>query len=126
MNNDSTSVNGSDMEIPTIKLHYDKKSGDMIEVQKTEAFLKGPIPISWLNRAARLPGKSINVALAIFWMVGMCKTYQITLSKIALKNFHISADAALDALRRMEEAGLIKLQKSPGKRHLIKVILGNK
>lgn len=28
-------------------------------------FLKGPVPLSWLSRSARLPGKTINVSILL-------------------------------------------------------------
>ena len=37
-------------------------------------FLKGPIPMAWLNAAAKLPGKTLNVGIAIWWLAGMSKT----------------------------------------------------
>ena len=114
---------GKDQFMPTVKFHFDNKSGEMVEHLKTAPFLKGPIPISWLSRAAALPGKAINVALTIRWLEGMSGGKPFKLSKKVLGLFYVSVDAALDALRRMEVAGLIKLTKTPGQRHLIEVLL---
>lgn len=125
MNKHSTGYCGSDLKIPTQKLRYDVKTGGMVEQPRSEPFLKGPIPIAWLSRAARLPGKAINVALAIFWLRGMNADERIKLNRKTLGLFYVSADAASDALRRLEENGLVRLHKSPGQRHLIEVLPGH-
>lgn len=122
MNKNNTVVNGDDMKIPTKKLRYDRNMGGLVDQPKSEPFLKGPIPISWINRAAQLPGKAINTALAIYWLRGMNADGLIKLNQKALEFFYVSADAALDALHRMETVGLIKLHKNPGQRHWIEVL----
>lgn len=106
----------------TVRLRYDANSGQMLEQQqKSGPFLKGPITISWLNRVARLPGKAINVALAIRWLSDMNADYPIKLTRKAMEQFNFSSDAASDALRLMEKEGLIKVQKRPGQKPLIEI-----
>jgi len=109
-------------KVETIELRYNSEKGVLVAQQKSEPFLRGPIPIAWLKRAAQLPGKTINVGLAIHWIVGMSANTTIKLNRSALANFNISADAASDALRRLEADGLVKLHKQPGRRPLIEVL----
>ena len=45
--------------------------------QKGEAFLKGPIPLAWLERAARLPGKSLQAAVALWYAAGLTRSARI-------------------------------------------------
>jgi len=111
-----------DSQVPTVRLRFDAATGEMVEQHKSEPFLKGPISIVWLNQAALLGGKTLNVALAICWLSGMNGNQPVKLSKKALKLFHVSSDAALDALSRMEASGLIRLQKNPGQRTSIEVL----
>jgi hypothetical protein len=94
----------------------------MIEQPQKELFLRGPIPLAWLSRAANLPGKTINTALAICWLVGMSNNKPIKLNRGALKHFNISKDAVRDALRRLESDGLILLQRMPSKQPSIEII----
>jgi len=117
-----TSNSVPDSAIPTVRLRFDAVTGEMVEQHKSEPFLKGPISIAWLNRAALLGGKTLNVALAICWLSGMNGSQPVKLSKKALKLFHVSSDAALDALSRMESSGLIRLQRNPGQRISIEVL----
>jgi len=81
-------------------------------------FIKGPIPIPWLSEAAGLPGKTIQVALALWWISGMSGTSKIKLTAAALRTFHLSQDASRDGLRRLADRGLITLDRRPGQRHL--------
>ena len=111
-----------DHQIPTKRLRFDSESGVMIEQGKSEPFLKGPIPLNWLNRVACLPGKAINVALAIRWLADMNVNGPIKLSKKSMALFNFSADAASDAIRRMEIAGLIKVARNPGQRPSVQLL----
>ena len=68
----------SDHNIATVSLRFNSATNEMVPESsemavrpKGQPFLKGPIQISWLEKAARLPGKSLNVALAIHWLSGM-------------------------------------------------------
>lgn len=126
MNLHSDSINHSikhdEMDIKAVRLGFNPRSGDWIEKQPTELFLKGPIPLKWLSVAASLPGKSINVALAINWLDGMNRGKPFKLTKKALGLFNISKDAANDALNRLAAAGLISLDRRPGQRPTIRVL----
>ena len=37
---------------------------------RPSTYLKGPIPLDWLSTAARLPGKSLHVGIALWFMGG--------------------------------------------------------
>ena len=85
-------------------------------------FLKGPIPMAWLNAAAKLPGKTLNVGIAIWWLSGMSKTTAFKLTRKALNQLGVSRGAALDALRRLEENGLILVKRLPGQRSTVEIL----
>ena len=112
----------NDQNIPVIRLQLDRNSGVLVEVPLKDLFLKGPIPMDWLSRAARLPGKAINVALAICWLSGMAKNAPVKLTKKALALLNVSRDAATDGVTRLEDAGLIRVTRSPGRSHVVSVL----
>ena len=85
-------------------------------------FLKGPIPMAWLNVAARLPGKTLNVGLAIWWLAGMSNTTAFKLTRKALDQLAVSRDAASDALKRLEDNGLILVKRLPGQRSTVEIL----
>ena len=42
-------------------------------------FIKGPIPLAWMKAVAMLPGKSLHVGLALWYLAGVKKTKTVTL-----------------------------------------------
>jgi hypothetical protein len=110
-----------DRLVPTVKLRYTPDHG-FKPVKRGEPFIKGPIPMSWISCAAKLPGKAIHVALALFWLAGMKPLHKIKVTRQALKYFSVSDDAYRDALPRLEEAGLIKVWRAPGKRAQVEIV----
>ena len=78
--------------------------------------------MAWLNVAAKLPGKTLNVGLAIWWLAGMSKTTSFKITGKALDQLGVSRDAASDALKRLEEHGLILVKRSPGQRPAVRIL----
>jgi DNA-binding transcriptional ArsR family regulator len=111
-----------DKSIPVRRVRQDSSTGKYIDAPLSAPFLKGPIPMAWLNEAAKLPGKSINLGLAIKWLAGMSKITAFKLTRKALDQLDISRDAASDALKRLEERGLIRVQRAPGQRPTVEIL----
>ena len=111
-------------KLDSTRLVYSEAEGDFVEAVpvKKSLFLKGPIPLNWLRVAADLPGKALNVALAIRWHHDMAGGKPIKISKKAMDLFGFSADACRDALRRLEGAGLVEVTRLPGQKPLIKLV----
>lgn len=94
-----------------------KKEGDL--------FIKGPLPMGWLSKAAKLPGKAIQVALALWWLAGMKPQQKVKVTQQALKLLNVSNDAYRDALPRLEGIGLIKVSRAPGQRAMVEIVRGD-
>lgn len=122
MNNFNTKTSLVDLKIPTKKLRFDHHSCELIDQPKSEAFLKGPIMISWIHKVSCLPGKALPVALAILWISDMNKKQPIKLTKKAMELFNFSSDAASDAIKRLEMEGLIKVIRQSGQRPWIELL----
>jgi hypothetical protein len=78
-------------------------------------FLKGPIPWGWLQRAARLPGKALHVAL-LLWQEAGCarkRTVRFRLASVASLGMHF--DTGRRALRALERAGLVTIRYPSGR-----------
>lgn len=78
-------------------------------------FLKGPIPLDWLERAARLPGRSLHVAILLWYAAGLQKTATITLPNTLARRFGIERNAKYRALRCLEQAELVSVENSTGR-----------
>jgi hypothetical protein len=70
-------------------------------------FLKGPIPGDWLERAARLPGKTLHVALAVWFAAGRSKRRTVKLTPEVLAMLGVDRHTGRRAVDRMAAAGLV-------------------
>ena len=111
-----------DRSIPVKRVRHDSSTGKYIDAPLSVPFLRGPIPMAWLNEAARLPGKALNLGIAIWWLAGMAQTKTFKLTGKALDQLGVSRDTAADALKRLEGRGLIRVQRAPGQRPTVEIL----
>ena len=78
-------------------------------------FLKGPIPGDWLATAAGLPGHALHVGLAVWHLTALTKKNQVVLSPKTLCKFATLPDAGRRGLKQLENAGLVAVERAPGK-----------
>jgi hypothetical protein len=88
--------------------------------RKGDPFLKGPIPWSWVETAAVLPGKALAVGLAVWREAGCVRSRTATLNLSRLPA-GIPRRTAQRALRALEGAGLVAVARLPG--HALRVTL---
>ncbi len=110
-----------DQGIPVIRHRFDPTTKTLVETRSKDLFLRGPISMTWLSAAASLPGKTFHLAIAIQWLHGMATTSEFKLTGKALNLLSLSRYAAADGLKRLEALGLIKVNRQPGKRPLIRI-----
>ena len=79
-------------------------------------FIRGPIPGQWIGEAAKLPGKSLHVALAILYLAGMNKDkgQPVALCRRTLALFGVGQRAGREALTRLDAAGLVSVVRRSG------------
>lgn len=82
---------------------------------RARQFIKGPLPMPWMERAARLPGKAMLVGLALWFMRGIVGNQPIKLSMDLLARFNVGRKAAYRALSALEREGLIQAERRPGR-----------
>ena len=111
----------TDEDIPTViaNSRFHQRIGQSRKHQVP--FLKGPIPMPWLCAAAQIPGKAINLAVAIRHIAGMQGPTKIKLNKKLLNELRISQDACADGLHKLEAAGLVRVTRKLGQRPLIDI-----
>lgn len=86
-------------------------------------FLKGPIPLDWLGRAAKLSGKAaLATALALMFEVGRRRSNQVKLTTAILNRFGVSRKAKYRALKQLEGANLISVIRTPRKNPIVTVL----
>jgi hypothetical protein len=87
-----------------------------------EKFLKGPVPLTWLARAARLPGKALHIGIVLWFLAGLKNTRSVSLPSTARQLFWIDRSAKRRALGWLEQAGLIIVERHPGRNPLVTLL----
>ena len=113
-----------DRDVPVKRLQLDATTRKLVESPKAALFLRGPIPLDWLGSAAALPGKTLHVGIALWWLHGMAKGKPFKLTQKALQTLNVERDAASAALARLEQAGLIRVVRKLGQRPMVSVVVG--
>ncbi len=86
-------------------------------------FLKGPIPLDWLGRAAKLPGKApLATALAIMFEAGRRRSPVIKLTTAILQRFGVNRKAKYRALKHLQDAGLIAVHQKPRRNPVVTIL----
>ena len=89
---------------------------------KTLPFLKGPVPLDWICAACGLPGKALNAALCLRYLQGLTRSDTVTAGNRVRGRFGLSRQAWYDALKRLEQAGLVRLERKQGRSARITLI----
>jgi hypothetical protein len=91
-------------------------STDLLLLQQGERyqFLRGPVPLGWLTAAAKLPGRSLHVGIALWFLSEPEASRAIRLTNVTASLFGVSRNAKYRALDLLEGAGLIRVARLPG------------
>ncbi len=85
-------------------------------------FIAGPIPIPWITHAASLPGKSLSVALAVWFESRKRYWKPIRAGNALLSRFHVSRQQGYRALNMLESAGLISIERHRGRSPVVTIV----
>lgn len=86
-----------------------------------DRFLKGPIPLDWLTKASMLPGKSLQVGLAVWFRAGTTKSREVALTRALAAEFGVDRYAKARALDHLEQAGLVSVQRISGRNPVVTI-----
>ena len=84
--------------------------------------LHGPIPLNWLQSAARLPGKALHAGIALWFAAELSGSASIALGNIAGHRFGLDRNAKYRALGWLEGAGLITVERKPGRAPIVTLV----
>jgi hypothetical protein len=83
--------------------------------QERFRFLKGPVPWPWLVRAAACPGKTLHVAVALWFQSGRTNSRSVRLTNKLLESLGVSRWSKYRALAHLSGAGLVQVDRDgPG------------
>lgn len=77
-------------------------------------FIRGPIPLSWIARASGLPGRTLHVALCLWYLCGLTKSREVALGNQVLQMFCVDRHSKYRAVKALERAGLIRVTRARG------------
>jgi len=77
-------------------------------------FLKGPVLLNWLARAACCRGKALHVAIILCYRAGLLKSDTIKVPGWTAKKFGLDCHAKTRALKALEQAGLVSITRRQG------------
>ena len=83
---------------------------------------RGPVPMAWLTSAARLPGKSLHVGIALWHAASHQRSHQVALSNIDASRYGLNRNAKYRALQWLESAGLISVKRKLGRPPIVTVL----
>ncbi len=84
-------------------------------------FLKGPIPLDWLQCAGQLSGKALHVGIVLQFLSGVQRSSKVRFSYSLAEEFGVKRHSAYRALKALEERGLIKIRRGIGKNPIVRL-----
>ncbi len=87
-------------------------------------FIKGPIPLAWVQQAAKLPGRTLHLGMALWYLAGLRKSNQGAVNYKVAEHFGLNRYTVYRGLARLKEAHLIEVSSKPGRRLNITLIEG--
>jgi hypothetical protein len=88
-------------------------------------FIAGPIDVSWVCKASRLGVKALLVGLALWHLKGLRRDNSFLVSNLMLQEWGIQPDAKARALRKLEKAKLITVERRGKCSPRVTLIVGN-
>ncbi len=91
-----------------------------------DKFIAGAIDASWVCQASLLGVKALLVGMALWHLKGLRRSNRFTVSNLMLQEWGIQPDAKARALRKLEKAGLIRVERRGKHSPLVTLIVGNR
>jgi DNA-binding transcriptional ArsR family regulator len=79
--------------------------------------------LDWFSKAGGLPGKTLHVALILWYLSGLNKSREVRLGSKQLAAFGVSRDAKYQALQRLRESGLVEVDQQPGRVPVVTILI---
>lgn len=87
-----------------------------------EQFLKGPIPLLWLQKAATLSGKTLAVSLALWFKAGLTRNRVVHLTHNLAERLSVGRRATARCLKLLEDANLVTVERHQGRCPVVTIL----
>ncbi len=102
-------VTGCLLPEPELPVHADP-------TRRKNRFLKGPIPLEWLQRAGGLPGDTLKAGVLVWHAAGLARSQAgLTLPPRLWQGWYRDRSTLYRALERLEAAGLVVVDRRRGR-----------
>ena len=91
-------------------------------VRRHGRFLRGPISMTWLEAAAKLPGRALHVALAIQHQAALERSSSVALSNKHCAALGVDRDAKRRGLAALQADGLVIVDRKPGRNPIVTIV----
>ena len=105
-----------------VRLTFDRHSGTLLSTTPPKKRFIASIPFDWIQAASACPGKKVQVALALCFLKGVKQSLTFKVTQEALTLANCSRQAYYQALNNLEKAGLIKVERSAGRRAVVTLL----
>ena len=82
----------------------------------------GHVPLNWFSAAARLPGRSLHAALAVWVLAGQSRSEQVGFTNVIAERFGLDRNSKYRALDWLEQAGLVRVERKLGRSPLVTLL----
>ncbi len=87
------------------------------------AFIRGPIPLAWLDGVLKLPGRvPLVVALALAYQSGLEGSARVRFTHKLMGRFGVAPRSASRILELMQAAGLVRIHRPPGRCREVEIL----
>jgi DNA-binding transcriptional ArsR family regulator len=90
-----------------------------------DKFIAGPVDVSWVCQASQLGVTALLVGLVLWHVKGLRQTHSFILSNLMVREWGISPDAKSRALRALEKARLITIERRGRRSPLVTLVVQN-
>ena len=87
-------------------------------------YLRGPIPMEWIITAARLPGRSLQVGIALWITSEIHQSRVVALTNLASQYFGLDRNSKYRGLAWLEHEGLITVRRKLGQPPIVTILNG--
>lgn len=95
---------------------------DLPRPNKGEHFIKGPIPLKWIQLASQCGGRGTEVGLLLWYAAGWQKKNPVKFTAAICQQLGVHPKTTKRVLTRMEEAGLIKAEFHRGRSPVVTLL----
>jgi DNA-binding transcriptional ArsR family regulator len=88
-------------------------------------FIKGPLDFVWFSKARQLGVTALWVGLGLWFLRGLRRSNNFPVSNLMLREWGIKPDAKTRALRKLEKAGLITVERRGKRSPRVTLVVGN-